>query len=259
MTLASFIAGLPSVVIIVGTAFFMSLLSTVVYKLVTDQDKMKSVQRKQKQLRKDMQKYRDNPDKMMKLQKQAMEINMEVFPQTMKSMMVTLLPLLLIFNWLGATVAYNSIAPGQPFNTTVVFENQVSGQVTLTSSEGIDNLSPGMQQVTGNAVSWTLKGEEGEHTLEYTYGNETYSKDLLISESGYSDPALTKQKKLFFLIPVGDGIPADSSIKTIQIDYQPVKPLGKFSLFGWRPGWLATYMVSSLLFSLVLRKVLKVY
>jgi uncharacterized membrane protein (DUF106 family) len=36
-------------------------------------------------------------------------------------------------------------------------------------------------------------------------------------------------------------------------------PLGAFSLLGWHPGWLGTYIILSLIISLLLRKVMKVY
>lgn len=247
-------------IIIPGVALLMSVISILAYKLVTDQKKMKSIQEQQKQIRVDMKKYKDNPEKVMRLQKTAMQLSMEIMPQTFKSMMVTIIPMLLIFNWLGSTFAYEAINPGEVFSVTVEFEKSAFGDIELFSSKGVENLSPGLQQITGNAVTWELKGDEGQHNLEYKYGEETYKQEVVISEGkDYINPKLEKVRKIFFLVPIGDGIPEESNIKSITTELQPVKPLGSFSIFGWKPGWLGVYIISSFIFSMLLRKVFKVY
>ena len=45
-------------------------------------------------------------------------------------------------------------------------------------------------------------------------------------------------------------------IKSIEIGNAPKKLL---NLFGWEIGWLGTYIIFSIMFSLVIRKIIKVY
>ncbi|MBW2970582.1 DUF106 domain-containing protein [Candidatus Woesearchaeota archaeon] len=254
------ILALPPLVIIVFAALVVSVISVLAHKFMTDQHKLKSIQEQQKKLREEMKKYKDNPEKVMKLQQRAMQINMEIFPQTMRSMVVTIIPLLLIFNLLANTVAYEPIAPGEVFSTIVNFETDAPGDIELEAGNGIELLSPGLQEITGMSVNWELKAEEGLHELYYTYGEESYIQEVFVGET--KTPAqskLEKQRKLLFIIPIGDGIPGESNIKNIDVEREKIRPLGNLSIFGWHPGWLAIYMISSLIFSMALRKLLKVY
>jgi uncharacterized membrane protein (DUF106 family) len=45
-------------------------------------------------------------------------------------------------------------------------------------------------------------------------------------------------------------------VKSIRINNDSLKVL---NIFGWRLGWLGTYIILSILFSIGLRKVMKVY
>ena len=56
-----------------------------------------------KSLQKDMRALKDNPSKLMELNKLAMQKNMEYMRHSMKPTLYTLLPLLLIFGWLRET------------------------------------------------------------------------------------------------------------------------------------------------------------
>jgi len=256
------LSALPSAVVIVLVSLLMSLVSVLAYKFFTDQIKLKSIQDEQKKLREEMKKHKDDSKKVMKLNKRAMELSMEMMPQTFKSMMITIIPLFLVFSWLGANFAFEPIQPGEVFNTTVEFEKavDVNGEVVLSVSEGLVIVGSANQGVVDNKVTWQLKGDEGTYALQYEYEQEMYQLDVMISDANSgAQPKLEKQKKIFFVMAVGDGIPKESSIKSIRVDLNSARPLGSFSIFGMHPSWLAVYILSSLVFSMVLRKVLKVY
>ena len=57
-------------------AIAISLIITLVYKFVTDQNKMKEMKDKQKDYQKKMKELRSKPEEMMKVQKEAMKLNM---------------------------------------------------------------------------------------------------------------------------------------------------------------------------------------
>ncbi len=86
--------------ILIGISFFITLIITVAYKYFTDQNLMKSLKEDTKRLQSDMKNHKDNPTKMMEIQKEAMEKNMKYMMHSFKPTLITLIPLLIIFAWL---------------------------------------------------------------------------------------------------------------------------------------------------------------
>ena len=87
-----------------------------------------------------------------------------------------------------------------------------------------------------------MNGKEGEYLLEYVIDGKKYYKEVLITEKNrYKEPVKM----------VNDGI-----VKSIQIEHKEKKLI---NLFGWKIGWLGTYIIFSIIFSMLVRKVIKVY
>ena len=104
------------------------------------------------------------------------------------------------------------------------------------------------QEIEDGQATWKLKSEEGEHILEVNVGEEIATKEVLITtELEYADEV---------------EVYAHSDIESIQIDYNKLKPLGPdftVPLFKWKPGWLGLYIIMSLVFSISIRKLMKLY
>ncbi|MBR9706702.1 DUF2208 family protein [Candidatus Pacearchaeota archaeon] len=109
MALIDMIQGNPRVAIIFFS-FLVTLFITVITYYMTDREKMKAIRDRQKLLRKEMKQYRDNPQKMMELNKQLMADFPEQMKHSMKPMLVTIIPLLILFSWLRSTFAQTAIA-----------------------------------------------------------------------------------------------------------------------------------------------------
>ncbi|HLD00454.1 MAG TPA: EMC3/TMCO1 family protein [Candidatus Nanoarchaeia archaeon] len=229
---------------IVVLSFLVSVLITLVYKLVTNQTQMKELKEKQKEYQKQMRDLKSNPPEMMKVQKEAMQLNMQYMKQSFKPTLITMLPILVIFSWMTAHLSFEPIYPGEPYSISANFNENLAGEAEIEVSEGTEILSEKVQPITG-AVTWNLKSSEGEHKVQVKVGEEIQSKDVLItSELKYAEP-LTAYKH--------------SSIEKITINYNKLKPLGEHSILGWNPGWLGLYIILSIVFSMALRKLLKVY
>ncbi len=221
-----------------------SLIITIVYKLVTNQELMKKLKEEQKEYQKKVKSLKDNPQEMMKVQKEAMKKNMEYMKHSFKPTLITILPIILIFGWMSAHLSFEPIYPGETYSITAIFEKGISGQVELIPDENTELLSGAFQDINSE-TTWKLKSKEGYHLLELKYDNQSYTKKVLITkELAYEEPFTLFQH---------------SDLKQIQIDYNKLQPLGDFSLFGWRPGWLGLYIIFSLIFSISLRKILKIY
>ena len=108
MPLTELIQNNPRTAIIIF-AFIVTLFITVVTHFMTDKKRMKEIKAKQKALRLEITKFKDNPAKMMELNNQMMEDMPEQLKHSFKPMLVTIIPLLILFGWLRATFAITSI------------------------------------------------------------------------------------------------------------------------------------------------------
>jgi len=233
---------LPTLWAIILLSFLISLIITLIYKYATDQNLMKQLKEEMKELQKETKELRKEPEKAMQVQKQVMQTNMKYMGQSMKSMIYTFIPIIIIFGWMNTHLAYEPILPGQDFTTSVVFEKNAGGIIELSVPKGMEISGNAKKEIEDSTVKWVLSGDEGEYLLEYIYNGKKYSKEVLITEENkYKEPI----KKI-----------KDDVIKTIEIEHKPKKLL---NLFGWKIGWLGTYIIFSIIFSIAIRKIIKVY
>ncbi|PIN76277.1 hypothetical protein COV17_02985 [Candidatus Woesearchaeota archaeon CG10_big_fil_rev_8_21_14_0_10_36_11] len=237
----------PFIAILV-LALVLSVIITFVYKWVTNQELMKELKTKQKDYQKEMKELRSKPEEMMKVQKEAMKLNMQYMKQSFKPTIITMIPILIIFGWMAGHLTYEPIYPGETYSITALFAEGVTGNAELSVSDGTEIISSSSQELTGDGsggATWNLKSTEGEHLITVKVGATEQSKKVLITtEVKYAEPLTAFDH---------------SDIEKIQINQNKLKPLGTLSIFGWQPGWLALYIIFSIVFSMGLRKLLKLY
>ena len=116
------------------------------------------------------------------------------------------------------------------------------GTVELYRETVFELLSDSTQEIVNGETVWKLKAEEGLHNLEFEYGDERYGIEVLVTdEKKYETP----------LKPI-----KNSRIKEIRIDHEKLVVL---DLFGWEMGWLGAYIIFSIVFSMGMRKLLKLH
>lgn len=242
---------LPTLWALLIISLFISLLITVITKYFTNQEMMKKIREDMKDLQKQSKESKNNPSRIMELQKKQMELTMEQFKHSLKPTLITFIPIIIIFGWMSSVFAYESIKPQQEFNVYAVFDKNVNGEAEIIVPEElkvIGDKKVKIEQGTLNKerhekmVMWTLKGDGGEHSFEVSYNDERQQHDVLVTESNKYLPA-TKSYK--------------GSIKSIVIEYKKniLLPIGYKDWFGW----LGVYIWSSLIFTMALRKVMKVH
>lgn len=233
---------LPLLWVIIILSFALSLLVTIIYKLVTDQNLMKQLKDELKEFQKEMKELKSHPEKMMEVQKKAMQTNMRYMMLSMKSTLITFIPLIIIFGWMSSHLAYEPIKPGQEFSVSLNFEPGTAKQATIEAPEGITLLSNATKGIENGRAIWVMKGNEGEYLLQFDYDGRTEQKDIVITyKQEYREP-IKKVK--------------GSNLKFIEVEQKKVIVL---NLFGWKLGWIGTYIIFSIIFSMLLRKVMKVY
>lgn len=235
---------MPPLWAIILLSFVLSIIITVIYKYVTDQELMKTLKADMKAMQKEIKNFKNNPQKMMELQKKSMEKNMKYMMHSLKPTLITFIPLILIFAWLNSHLAYHPLMPGQEFGVNIEFNKGVTGDITLFVPEGVEVLSNETKNIQSGSVRWTLKGDLGRYVLNYKLegiGKEYQSEIVITNGKEYVTPI----QKL-----------RDPYVKKITVENEKIKPL---NLFGWRIGWIGTYIIFSLIFSMGLRKILKVH
>jgi len=220
-------------------SFILSLMVTLIYKFTTNQSLMKSLKEEIKALQAEMKTLRHDPSKMMEVNRRAMETNMKYMSQSFKPMLFTFLPVIIIFGWLNAHLAFEPIHPGQEFTMTVLFETGARGNITIFPSEGLQVTSDVTKTITdGNAI-FTLKApSQGLYPVRFETDGTEYTKNVLITnERAYLEPVTRVN---------------DDFVESITTEHAKTRVL-----FGL--SWLWSYIVFSLVFSIVLRRMMKVY
>jgi len=221
-----------------------TLLITIVYKYTTNQKEMKVIKEDLKRYQKEMRKEKD-PKKMMATQKKALDLNMKYMMSSFKSTLYTFIPIIVIFAWLNMHIAYFPLYPNEDFTVTAEFAEGAKGNISMTAIPEL-TIDSTTQEITDSKAVWVAKGDAGEYKLVFDYNTEEYEHTILItSDRTYLPP----EKSI-----------KDSKLKLIIAGNEKVRPFGDdFNLFGWHPGWLATYIILSLVFSTLFRKLFKVY
>ncbi len=236
-------------------ALVLSIIMTVAYKYLTNQVLMKSLKDEIKELQTEMKSLKDNPKQMLEVQKRAMETNMKYFMQSLKPTLVTFIPLIIIFAWLNAHMVYYPLVQDTEFSVHLTFEESGAGVEYLTSENTSLQLLNAMNQtVFDKTAKFVFKAKEpGDYNATFQFRDSKYVQQLHIvsdiNDRTYDQPIQKVNK---------DGL------LEIVTSNDEVKPLQNLFLLGWIPwvknfGWLGTYILLSIVFSLVLRKVMKVY
>jgi len=233
---------LPVLFAVLFMSLLISIIVILITKYTTNQDLMKKLKEDMKEYQTKIKGMKNEPTKAMELQKKLMESNMKYMTHSLKPTLITFIPIILIFGWMNANFAYASINPQQEFQVTVLFEKGIQGNAEITVPNEIKAIGDKIKKIESDKASWTLKGSEGEYLLEFTFNGEKQQTSVLVtSGKKYINPV----KKM------------EGKIKSIEINYKKlvVLPTGYKDWFGW----LGTYIISSIIFTMILRKMMKVY
>lgn len=226
------------IIISVGITTIFSLIS----KYTTNQKRMKELRNSMKEAQKKMKEHRNDPAKMMEIQKSMMQDNMEYMRHNFKVMLITFIPIIIMFAWLHANLTYHPIAPGEPFYVELQFQDGTTGNVLMTPVSGI-NATSYNKSIENNKVKFDMTAAEGDYLLTFNYNEKIYDKELKIGGKKYKNPV---------------KILKNDPLKQIVVSNKRVHPLGDFRLFGWQPGWLSLYILISIVVSLLLKKILDI-
>jgi uncharacterized membrane protein (DUF106 family) len=229
-------------------SFLLTLIVTLIYKFVTNQELLGKLKKDLKKLQKDMKELKDHPQKMMKKQKEMWAKNMEYMRHSsFKSMLFTIIPVLIVFGWLSAHLAYEPLIAGEEFNVTLELSEVPTTPPEAELPQGL-RLVEGYPKGNGASVVFSFVGEAGNYIsppLRLSYANQSCDVPIIIAEN----------------VKAGDytypQIKCDASkIDGITVSNKQLRPL---SPIGLRVTWFWAYIILSVVFSMVLRKILNVH
>ena len=97
-----------------------SFLVTLSYKYLKNQESLKRLREEQSELRKKIKEEskinKDNPEKIMEMQKRMFETSIEQMKHTFKPMLFNFLPLIILFWWIRKSITDSQVILSLPFN-----------------------------------------------------------------------------------------------------------------------------------------------
>ncbi len=234
----------------------MTLLSTLVRNAVLDKGKLREQKEKLKHHQaqiKEAQKKKDMKG-MQHHQQQMMEVSMEQMRSGMKPMLFTLIPFILVFQWMGG--AYGDI--GSLHNVTI----------TALVPEGImlAGLSAtGDHVVDGGAVTWNFTKLESQYAGEVnmTVESDSPPQGGLAPRVtvGYTTHEMNAESyeagaKAGFLDATAAPATVEGNKAVYIITYSNTASYKVASLLGWDLGWFGWYFIASFASSMIFNKLL---
>lgn len=227
---------------IISISFLISLVIVITYKFLTDQTEMKRLKETLKDHQKRMRDHKNDTQKMLSIQKEAMQTNMQYMAKSIKPTLITFLPILLIFGWLNGHFSYEPLMPNTPFNLTVEMKKGINGNVSIATPEGLQIIGPKNKQLENGKTTFELSGEAGEYLAALTFQNQTVDKHIILTtERKYAEITQSYEGETFKQATLGN------------------KPLTLIHVFGFGLTWLWAYIISAILFSITLRTILRVH
>ena len=235
-------------------SFVLGIATTVVYKYTTNQTHLREVKAQLKKLQTKVKKLKDQPEKMMAAQKDVLKLNGEYMKSSLKSTLYTFLPLIIIFGWMTANLAWMPIMPNDGFGVNVELEKGTVGSLELILPDSLV-LTEGeaRKELSNNKMSWGgIAGPAGEHTVSvkhYPSEEEVFATLLITEEQRYLNPiTIVRDSDIFNQVTIEHE-------KLLIFAGIPV--LENFPILK-NMNWFWGYFLFSIIFSTASRKIMKV-
>ncbi len=233
--------------LILLTSFFLTVIITIIYKYTTDQSRVKFLRAETKKLQKELRNKELQADKEQfeAKQKHLTAMSMEMMKSNFKPMLFTMLPVFLILGWMSSHLALDPIAPGEFFTVDVFTDASYTGAVVMKHDEIYSEGGSSKIPIDGKTI-WKLRSQDsGRYILQFK------------ADDTFAEKAVKVTDVLDSEIPSEQY--DDGPITAITVHQEKLTPLGDFSIRSWKPGWLAVYIVISIVMSLIIRKALGVH
>jgi uncharacterized membrane protein (DUF106 family) len=203
--------------------------------------------------------FRDDLRSILRAQSDILRHNATYLRLSIVPMLWIVLPFVLIVAQLESRFGYSGIPIGQPVAVTTQLKatGPESPSAALETPAGIHVETPAIWLPALRQVVWLVAADRaGDYVLRVRIQGETYDKTLHVAD-GLTRRSTMRREAGFIdqaLHPSEAPLPASAPVASIGVAY----PESQITLFGWRFGWMAVYLVESMIFALFLRTPMRV-
>jgi len=217
-------------------SFFLTLIITLIYVNMTPQPRIKHLKQEIKELNKERSTHIGDKNVLEIINKELGRKNMEISSYSLRPTLLTIIPIFLIITWMWSSVAVIPLQENIPFKIYLFLDNTTNTYtVSSINTQGLSLLN---SDSNNSLYQYTLQGSKGNYTPQWLIDNKIYNISLKITDR----QEYTSSPKI-----IKDGI-----VNAIVIDYKEAKPF-----FGL--GWFWEYLFFSILFNIILRKIMDVH
>lgn len=238
-----------------------ALLMLLVYRLTSNQQKIRAVKDKIIAHLLEMRLYKDSLRMTFRAQGNILWYNLKYLGHSSRPMLVMIVPLVLAIIHIDQWFGYESLNPGEAAIVKVRLKEGYQPsheEVSVEPSPGFAIETSPLRIDKESEVDWRLRAvEPGSWGLIVMVNNQAVSKRIVIGGRSLTriSPARVARNWIDQLLNPGEpAISANSAVKMIEIGYQA----RRMTIFGWRLHWLVVYLVLSVVFGFALKGLFKV-
>jgi hypothetical protein len=171
---------------------------------------------------------------------------MQYMSKSLKPTLFTFIPIIFIFAWMNGHFTYAPLDPSDPLTIKAYFHEGFAGVAALTAPtlEPASQTAP-LQPVKSDMIAaFTITGPPGVHNASVKFENLSLESPATIYLGAR---------------PLEASFRGSGPVERIDVEYPRIRPLGNFHIGSWYPGWLAVYIVLSIILSVSTRKLMKIY
>lgn len=249
---------------LIWICLIITVVGMIVYKKVTNQEKLKYLQTQIKLILMEMRLRHYTVSELIHLQYKALVWNVRYLKAAFVPSLVIIIPMIMILPSIAARFEYIPARVGTVVSLEVVLANQEnlnSGAIKIESiPDGLKLIEADRREGAENVVGWYFRAmKNGIYNLKFSYGDKIFKK--LVAVSDEIIPLQTEIKQPRFLDNLysveRSTLQKRGHVKAVTVLYKKYySPLG---IFGWHPDWLYSFIIIFLLLFFILRLIVKVY
>lgn len=240
------------------TAIFMLL----IFRLTSNQKVVRQAKNDIKAHLLEMRLYGHDLKVQLKAQAAVLKANLRYMAANLKPLLVMVIPLVFILAQLNLRFDKKPIQPGETVIIKLKFFNNVDlskKKLELVLPEGLNQTSPPVMIKDEYEVNWQVRAlKKGDFTILINVNGEQVGKSVTVNDdhriARVSARASSGSILSQILYPGEKSLPKKSSVRTIEVLYQPAT----LNFFGFAMHWLIAFLGLSILLGLTLKGLFKV-
>ncbi len=235
-------------------AFLSSIVAGVVYMRVSKQEELGAITREIKTAHLEMALNLRYLGELPAIQKKIIVLNFKYLQKALLPICVVLVPMVCLLISLDSFFAYRPIAVGDIFSIAVKMTSGKPAELRVAEAEIEGARLIETDPLLHRAVFRSVRDGEFEIPLEI-HGMRV-SKKIVVGDGIKKITAVKKDRGFLDAVYGFENEDLPSGVESVSVDYALLK--SPVSFFGWRPDWLAFFVIVSLSSIVILKQILDI-